>query len=126
MENIPIIKKLDKKYLRLIDKDGMITNLKEFNKNGEVLVFEGKGFETSKQLYMFIENSKKTDGNFKVIETKLREGTSKLSTGQDVIRKHVQNGNQKFEVRSDNKVLGLNRGQTIQVDEYVVKYKYKQ
>ena len=69
---------------------------------------------------------KKTDGNFKVIETKLREGTSKLSTGQDVIRKHVQNGNQKFEVRSDNKVLGLNRGQTIQVDEYVVKYKYKQ
>ena len=40
IENIPIIKKLDKKYLSLIDKDGRITNLKEFNKNGVVVVFE--------------------------------------------------------------------------------------
>ena len=80
MENIPIIKKLDKKYLRLIDKDGMITNLKEFNKNGEVLVFEGKGFETSKQLYMFIENSKKTDGNFNFKGTYTQNLLSDFST----------------------------------------------
>ncbi len=69
---------------------------------------------------------KKADGNFKVIDTKLREGTSRLSRGQEAIQNHVMNGNQKFEVRSSNDQLGLNKGQTIQVDEYVVKYKYKQ
>jgi hypothetical protein len=39
IENLPIIKKLDKKYLDLIDKDGRITDLKEFNKNGRLFVF---------------------------------------------------------------------------------------
>ena len=55
IENIPIIKKLDKKYLSLIDKDGRITNLKEFNKNGVVVVFEGKGLEHKKYVYLIIE-----------------------------------------------------------------------
>ena len=39
-KNTPIIKQLDKQYLNLIDKNGKITNIKEFNKNGRVLVFE--------------------------------------------------------------------------------------
>ena len=64
LETIPIIKRLDKKYLKLIDKNGKITNLKEFNKNGVVVVFEGKGFDTERQLYMFIENAVQTDKNF--------------------------------------------------------------
>ena len=54
IENIPIIKRLDKKYLDLIDKDGKITNLKKFNKNGIVLVFEGKGFDSKKPIYLII------------------------------------------------------------------------
>ena len=64
LETLPIIKRLDKKYLNLIDKNGKITNLKEFNKNGVVVVFEGKGFDTERQLYMFIENAVQTDKNF--------------------------------------------------------------
>ena len=64
LETPPIIKRIDKKYLNLIDKNGKITNLKEFNKNGVVVVFEGDEFDTDKQLYMFIENSKSTDKNF--------------------------------------------------------------
>ena len=54
MENIPIIKKLDKKYLHLIDKDGMITNLKEFNKNGVVVVFEDIKTKTNPPMYLMI------------------------------------------------------------------------
>jgi RHS repeat-associated protein len=66
----------------------------------------------------------KKNGNYKIRETKLREGSSKLSTGQRRTRKNVVDGNQTFEVRSDNKDLGLRKGQTIKVDEYEIKYKY--
>ena len=59
IENIPIIKKLDKKYLSLIDKDGRITNLKEFNKNGVVVVFEKMNSEINKPMYLMINS--KTD-----------------------------------------------------------------
>jgi hypothetical protein len=45
-------------------------------------------------------------------------------TGQRRTRKNVVDGNQTFEVRSDNKDLGLRKGQTIKVDEYEIKYKY--
>jgi hypothetical protein len=62
--NKTILQKLDKKYLNLIDKNGKITNLKEFNKNGVVLVFEGENFDIDKQMYMFIEKAKQTDNNF--------------------------------------------------------------
>ena len=54
IKNIPIIKRLDNKYLDLIDKNGKITNLKEFNKNGVVLVFKGKGFDSKKPIYLII------------------------------------------------------------------------
>jgi len=64
IENLPIIKKLDKKYLDLIDKDGRITDLKEFNKNGVVVVFEGINFDIDRKLYMFIEQSVQTDKHF--------------------------------------------------------------
>ena len=64
LKDIPIIKRIDKKYLELIDKDGKITDLKEFNKNGVVVAFEGTNFDTDKQLYMFIENTKQTDEGF--------------------------------------------------------------
>ena len=37
----------------------------------------------------------------------------------------VESGNQKFEVRSNNDELGINKGQTIHVDEYEIKYKHK-
>ena len=37
----------------------------------------------------------------------------------------LESGNQDFEVRSNNQDIGLEKGQTIQVDEYEVKYKYK-
>ena len=57
IENIPIIKRIDKKYLDLIDKDGKITNLKEFNKNGVVVVFEKMNSATNQPMYLMI-NSK--------------------------------------------------------------------
>lgn len=66
----------------------------------------------------------KGNGHYKVVETKLREGSSKLTTGQRRIEKNVKYGNKKFEVRTKNDELGLKKGQTIQVDEYEVKYKY--
>ena len=68
---------------------------------------------------------KKENGNYKIVETKLREGSSNLSTGQRRVKKNVKEGNQQFEVRSDNKDLGLKKGQIIQVDEYEIKYKYR-
>ena len=49
---------------------------------------------------------KKPNGNFKVVETKLNKGTSKLSKGQNAVKEHVESGNQKFEVRSNNDDLG--------------------
>ncbi len=66
----------------------------------------------------------KEDGNFKIVETKLKEGSSNLSTGQKRTRKNVKEGNQLFEVRSENKDLSLKKGQIIKVDEYEIKYKY--
>ena len=68
---------------------------------------------------------KKADGNYKVVETKLTEGTSKLSKGQEAVQKHVKFGNKNFEVRSNNEDFGLTKGMTIHVDEYEVVYKYK-
>ena len=67
----------------------------------------------------------KADGNYKVVETKLTEGTSKLSKGQEAVQKHVKFGNKNFEVRSNNKDLRLTKGMTIHVDDYEVVYKYK-
>ena len=55
LKDIPIIKRIDKKYLELIDKDGKITDLKEFNKNGIVVVFEGNGFAGGKPVYLIID-----------------------------------------------------------------------
>ena len=68
---------------------------------------------------------KKGNGRYKITETKLRQGTSKLSKGQRTAKEHVEYGNQEFEVRSNNEELGIEKGQTIQVDEYEIKYKYK-
>ena len=59
LETMPIIKRLDKKYLNLIDKNGKITNLKEFNKNGVVVVFEKMNSEINKPMYLMINS--KTD-----------------------------------------------------------------
>ena len=61
---------------------------------------------------------------FKVVETKLNEETSKLSKGQNAVKEHVESGNQKFEVRSNNDDLGINKEQIIHVDEYEIKYKH--
>ena len=51
----------------------------------------------------------------------------RLTRGQPPvsIKEHVESGNQKFEVRSNNDELGINKGQTIHVDEYEIKYKHK-
>ncbi len=68
---------------------------------------------------------KKEDRHYKIVETKLREGTSKLSTGQRTVERHVKFGNKQFEVRTDNSTLGLKKGQIIEIDEYKIKYKYK-
>jgi len=59
-----------------------------------------------------------------VVETKLNKGTSKLSKGQNAVKEHVESGNQKFEVRSNNDDLGINKEQIIYVDEYEIKYKH--
>lgn len=64
------------------------------------------------------------NGNYKVVETKLRKGTSKLSSGQKATQNHVNSGNQEFEVRSANREIGLEKGQKIRVDEYEVRYRY--
>ena len=55
LETLPIIKRLDKKYLNLIDKNGKITNLKEFNKNGVVVVFEDMQTKTNPPTYLIID-----------------------------------------------------------------------
>ena len=55
LETLPIIKRLDKKYLNLIDKNGRITNLKEFNKNGVVVVFEDMQTKTNPPTYLIID-----------------------------------------------------------------------
>ena len=55
LENLPIIKRLDKKYLKLIDKNGKITNLKEFNKNGVVVVFKDIKTKTNPPTYLIID-----------------------------------------------------------------------
>ncbi len=68
---------------------------------------------------------RKENNSYKIIETKLREGTSELSKGQRAAQEHVINGNKLFEVRSDNDLLDLYKKQTIRVDEYEIKYKYK-
>ena len=67
---------------------------------------------------------KKDSGNFKVVENKLRKGSSKMSKGQQTIEKHAKYGNKLFEVRSKNQELGLNKGQLIKIDEYKIRYKY--
>ncbi len=67
---------------------------------------------------------KKADGNYKVVETKLTEGTSKLSKGQEAVQEHVKSVKKDFLVKSHKGQLGLRYNQTIHVDEYVVKYKY--
>ena len=38
-QEMEVIAKLDKQYLKFIDKNGNFTNLKEFNKNGRLFVF---------------------------------------------------------------------------------------
>ena len=48
-----------------------------------------------------------------------------MSTGQNRVLEHVEKGNQLFEVRSEKQTFGLKKGQTIRVDEYEIKYKYK-
>ena len=68
---------------------------------------------------------KKEHDNYKIVETKLRKGSSQLSKGQESARKHVEEGSQDFEVRSNNSDLKLNKGDIIQVDEYEIKYKYQ-
>ena len=68
---------------------------------------------------------KKDDGNYKVVETKLRQGTSELSTGQKSVKEHTLSKEKKFEVRSRVDKMGLNKGNEIVVDEYQVIYKYE-
>jgi len=58
------------------------------------------------------------------VETKLREGTSKLSTGQKALKKHTELGNKEFEVSFGNRDFKLEKKKKIIVDEYEIKYKY--
>ncbi len=67
---------------------------------------------------------KKGNGNYKVVETKLTEGTSKLSKGQEAVQEYVKSVKKDFLVKSHKGQLGLSYNQTIHVDEYIVKYKY--
>ena len=67
---------------------------------------------------------KKDNGNYKIVETKLREGSSRLSKGQKAVRENVNSGNHNFEVRSNIKG-GPKKGDIISVDDYDIIYKYK-
>ena len=68
---------------------------------------------------------KKSNVHYNIIETKLTEGSSRLSKGQKAVQEHFKSGNKNFEVRSNIKDFGLTKGMTIHVDEYEIVYKYK-
>ena len=63
---------------------------------------------------------RKENENYKVVETKLRIGTSRLSKGQKAIKEHIELGNKEFEVR-----FKIKKGDIIHISEYEVKYKFK-
>ena len=48
----------------------------------------------------------------------------RVTQGKIAVKEHVESGNQKFEVRSNNDDLGINKEQIIYVDEYEIKYKH--
>lgn len=65
------ISKLDKQYLKFIDKNGNFTNLKEFNKNGSLLVFVNQDnpdeilVNCSKDFFELCQTFTKSDTNEK-------------------------------------------------------------
>ena len=66
------ISKLDKQYLKFIDKNGNFTNLKEFNKNGRLLVFQNKN-DKNETIINYIKNGfflMETINNHKDINTR--------------------------------------------------------
>ena len=67
---------------------------------------------------------KKDDDTYKVVETKLSSKT-KLSTGQNTTKNHVEKGNQMFEVRSNQPTQGLKKGDKIRVTEFEKRVKYE-
>ena len=67
---------------------------------------------------------KNDDGTYTIVETKLRS-TTPLSKGQASAKNQVKNGSGIFEVRSNKNPFGLMKGEPIQVNNYVIKYKYE-
>ena len=49
-DTLPII---DQKYLNLIDKNGHITDLKEFNKNGKIIVFKNRDKKPNGYIFFY-------------------------------------------------------------------------
>ena len=71
-QEIEPISKLDKQYLQFIDKNGNFTNLKEFNKNGRLLVFQNKN-DKNETIINYIKNGfflMETINNHKDINTR--------------------------------------------------------
>ena len=50
-DTLPII---DQKYLNLIDKNGHITDLKEFNKNGKIIVFKNRDKKPNGYIFIIL------------------------------------------------------------------------
>ncbi|MCM1491121.1 MAG: hypothetical protein NC095_09900, partial [Muribaculum sp.] len=65
---------------------------------------------------------KEKDGTTTVVEAK-RSSTTRLSTGQEKAKRHIENGNKKFEVRSNKD--GYKKNQEIRVDKWDRKNKYE-
>tara|TARA_Y100000815_G_scaffold275744_1_gene316716 strand:- start:35017 stop:35988 length:972 start_codon:yes stop_codon:yes gene_type:complete len=91
-------------------------NIRLVPKNGKGKV---KGNQTDADALI-----KNEDGTFTIIEYKLTSKT-KLTTGQNNSKKHVEakNSNQEFEVRSDIPEWNLKAGDKIKVKEYKVEFK---
>lgn len=65
------------------------------------------------------------DGSYTLVETKLRS-TTPLSKGQKAAKRQIEEGNGRFEVRSDElEDWGIPRGQEIEINRFELEFKYE-
>jgi len=64
------------------------------------------------------------DGTFYIVETKLRSSTN-LSKGQRKAKKHIEEGNGMFELRTDIPDWNLSKYEKIKIDVFDRNDKYK-
>ena len=124
---------------RALKKSSAIAEGRSFEKS-EFAISKSEGLDVTSQVRIVPQNGvgnikgnrsnvdqliRKENENYKVVETKLRIGTSRLSKGQKAIKEHIELGNKEFEVRSEIPQFKIKKGDIIHISEYEVKYKFK-